>query len=1013
MCNLAVALALLKRARARENRYGRQRSPSSSAFSFLSNDRETNRKNRREKALLRWHEPKKSNFFMDRSRKSRNVASSSWTSVEVARQTRRRFAWRFRMTVIDFRSILIFIALMLVNVSSSYIPEKYPIEVYHMLQERTQFGIGRENRVRGTWGTWSSWSECSRTCGTGIQSQSRECVPLRKDLRKRSVITDNGMTQNKRPICIGTYKRYHTCNTQECPNFAEDLRAEQCARYNGRNYKGHIYTWIPFLDAPNSCALNCRAVGQRFYATLEPAVMDGTPCDGPNLRGHNAGISMERTERWLCVAGQCKSVGCDGVIGSGATMDACGVCGGRGQGCRLFEGIFMEPILPKGHHSITTIPKGAMSLNISELRFSANFLALRDSNGSYVLNGPWSYSPSGTYKAAGTTLTYQRGDRNRLECILATGPLNDSLQLEILFQELNPGVLYKYMLPLKDTLNGVGGGGGRARGRGGRVDGGGGGGEGRGGRGGGGGGGGGGNLLPPIFNAISSNDQRGNEIPDGGSHGIVNTPPTRTSIHRTDFSQSRGFINHDRTRHASRTEEMKRPPTIVMAGDQPNSKTKKKKRKKFVWKVATACSKECGGGIQTSIWTCVREDSETIAHEKRCRNSEKPVTSKVTRCNEQPCPARWRADNWSECSVTCGVGRRTRKLECVQELNSRLTMRVALGACVQPPDLKTVELCSKPACPITNTPELRNMEPLSVSIASSSTAETYSQSTQKWNVGTWSPCSTSCGKGFKTRTVTCITSGEACPLSSKPSSQEECDNPSCLVSNKNERSSEQRAPWLYSAWSPTCSTECGKGIENRRVACSEGSELFCDPKEKPETERQCFGSGINCDDAKWFTGPWTSCSVSCGIGVQYRDVICISKTMKKDNGEYTVLEMKNCNGTKPRNEQACEAPPCSAEWYISDWSQCSVTCGSGVQKRLVRCILEGISSSNCKEFIKPNEMQRCNMEPCKKDITLLNKSPKILESSECVDKYPDCDLVVKSGLCHRKYYKHSCCRCRD
>lgn len=67
-------------------------------------------------------------------------------------------------------------------------------------------------------------------------------------------------------------------------------------------------------------------------------------------------------------------MGCDGVVGSGATVDSCGVCGGQGEGCKLFEGIFMEPTMPKGHQPVTTIPKGAMSLNISELRHSTNFL---------------------------------------------------------------------------------------------------------------------------------------------------------------------------------------------------------------------------------------------------------------------------------------------------------------------------------------------------------------------------------------------------------------------------------------------------------------------------------------------------------------------------------------------------------------------------------------------------------------------------------------------------------------
>ncbi|XP_044599577.1 ADAMTS-like protein 4 [Cotesia glomerata] len=852
---------------------------------------------------------------------------------------------QYKFTITSIRCILLLIILSTASLVHTYVPEKYPIEVYHMLQERTQYGFGKDNRVRGSWGTWSSWSECSRSCGTGVQSQARQCV-LRNSVRKRSIISQVNSTSLK-PVCIGTYKRYHICNTQDCPEFSEDFRAEQCAKFNDRVYKGEKHAWVPFLNAPNPCALNCRAVGQRFYATLEPEVIDGTPCDGPNLRGKSMGLAVDRTtEQWVCVAGQCRSVGCDGVVGSGAVRDTCGVCGGQGRGCKLFEGIFMEPILPKGHQPVTTIPRGAMSLNISELRHSSNFLALKTENGTYILNGPWSLSPSGIYKTAGSIVTYQRGDRNRMESITATGPLNESLNLEIWYHEMNPGVLYKYMLPAPENFNDNA------------------------------------IIAPPLY---------ANEIPES-------YPRVEVSLRRPEVNLSRNQVREETQK--IKKDEVKFSPTTVMAGDAPNinvvsqSEIKpKKKKRKFAWKVMglSSCSKTCGGGVQSTIIKCVREDKDNVVPDRRCRKFEKPPAPPPLQCNDRPCPPRWRADAWSKCSTSCGTGVKTRRLECIQDLNSKITMRVAAGACSQPPDLSTVGSCEGPPCPNNQIPQVRQMETLDVSAGIPG----------RWEVGPWGPCSSKCGKGSMNRTVVCITSGEPCPVSARPIDERACEA-SCETHPQHE------SMWLYTEWTSKCPAECEREMETRRIACGGANELFCDSTKRPATERRCSFNETRSCGARWFTGPWSLCSVACGEGIARREVICIGNS----SGESKILTESNCSSTRPPAEQVCRMPQCPPEWFTSDWSMCTVSCGGGTQERVVRCLDQGLSSS-CDTKIKPEDRRPCNVDPCK-DVSLAHKTPKKVHlANECVDKYPNCMLVVKAGLCRYKYYKHSCCGCRN
>ncbi|CAK9800402.1 Thrombospondin type-1 domain-containing protein 4 [Anthophora plagiata] len=597
----------------------------------------------------------------------------------------------------------------------------------------------------------------------------------------------------------------------------------------------------------------------------------------------------------------------------------------------LIDGIFTEPTLERGYNLVATVPRGALALNVTQLRHTENYLAVKLQDGTYIFNGNYTINFSGKYQAAGTTFVYFRQSSQNLESFSAVGPLQESIDVMVLYQEPNPGIVYRYIIP-------------------GSV-------------------------------SVSPNTHLGHKpVPNKAGDTILSTIPHRKI--------ETGPSTNDAT--------------------QPYLSRRYKKRK-FFWKASgyTECSRSCGGGFQMLRYVCVREHTQTQAPDKRCHSLEKPRETQV-RCNTTPCPPKWREGPWNDCSVTCGSGTRVRELECVQEITPSLVMRISDGACTEPKTLPTNEVCEMPACEFETKTISTTLPP------------------PQWSVGTWSTCSTTCGPGRRTRSATCVTQGPPCNLEEKPTTQEVCDLGSCFTkhSQTNAISTRLESPqWLYTEWSEGCSAECGVGMQTRKVSCDKGpEEEFCDQTTRPETSRTC-SSNRTCS-GQWFTGPWTECSTECDSGEQVREVVCVTAL----RGSLRVVLDMNCPANKPETRRACSGPPCTSMWFISDWTECSRSCGKGIQKREVRCLnrdgqIPEHHELHCKDKDRPISRRTCNDYPCKEDmhrsethhsVLQVQNDPEISnvleENPLCKDSVAHCNLVARARICNTLFYQQQCCQ---
>uniref|UniRef100_A0A663E5M8 Papilin, proteoglycan like sulfated glycoprotein n=1 Tax=Aquila chrysaetos chrysaetos TaxID=223781 RepID=A0A663E5M8_AQUCH len=462
----------------------------------------------------------------------------------------------------------------------------------------------RMKRQIDVWGSWGEWGKCSRSCGGGVSFRQRRCYSQRTE----------GASS-----CVGPTRSYRSCNIQSCPEGSWDFRAEQCAEFDGTEFQGKKYKWLPYYGAPNKCELNCIPKGENFYYRHKEAVVDGTTC--------------EPGKRDICVEGVCQAVGCDNVLESAKKEDKCLQCGGDGSSCYGVKGTFDVPSLPK---------------------------AVKNVQGEYYLNGHWTIDFSRALQVASTVMHYDRGLEGDLapELLHARGPTTEPLVIELISQEPNPGVQYEYYLPMQGQASGYSwsygswsecssecGGGFQSR-----------------------------SVFCTIDNEIYPDYMcRNKPQPDNNRTCGHQTCP-QTKRWKTgewgSCSATCGGGTQTRSVYCVAFDGQSSQGVVDNAEcmaftQQPRSSQPCNMRQCATWSTGpwSECSASCGEGVQTRTVTC-RTQQGSQAQDFACLMEPKPLATQP--CLKENCIQEigWHVGDWGLCSKSCNSGIRTRQVIC-------------------------------------------------------------------------------------------------------------------------------------------------------------------------------------------------------------------------------------------------------------------------------------------------------------------------------------------------------------